>query len=142
MREYEAMIITRPDLAEADLVKMYQKWEGILALDGGEVIKKDVWGVRKLAYPIEKTSRGHYTVYDMATTQASVQELDRVLRLDENVLRSGIFKLSDDVNVEDRKVELQKLAEENAQRAAEALRDRADGDSMSARRGPPGRDFD
>ena len=136
MREYEAMIIVKPDLPEAELTKMVGKWESIIGTEGGQIIKKDTWGVRKLAYPIRKVTRGSYFVYDVATTQTNIRELDRVLKLDENVLRSLAVKLNDSVDVEVRKVELQKLAEAAAVRAAEAMRDRADGDSMSARRGP------
>ena len=135
MREYEAMIIAKPDLPEADLSKMLTRWEGIIGNEGGQIIKKDVWGARKLAYPINKLNRGVYYVYDVATTQANVAELDRILKLDENVLRSMITKLADSVDVEERKVELQKEAEAAAQRAAEAARERAEGESLSARRG-------
>jgi small subunit ribosomal protein S6 len=134
MREYEAMIIAKPDLPEAELSKMIAKVEGIMTASGGQIIKKDSWGVRKLAYPIGKSTRGLYFVYDIAATQTDVTELDRVMKLDEGVLRSLSLKLADSVDVETRKVELQKLAEAAALRAAEAARDRADGDSFSARR--------
>lgn len=138
MREYEAMIITKPDLPEAELSKMLTRWEGIIANNGGQIIRKDSWGVRKLAYPINKVTRGVYHVFDVATAQENARELERVLKLDENVLRSLIIKLADKVNVEARRVELQKQAEAAATRAAEQARERAEGDSMSARRG--GRD--
>jgi small subunit ribosomal protein S6 len=138
MREYEAMIITKPDLPEAELSKMLTRWEGIIANNGGQIIRKDTWGVRKLAYPINKVTRGAYHVFDVATEQENARELERVLKLDENVLRSLIIKLADKVNIEARRVELQKQAEAAATRAAEQARERAEGDSMSARRG--GRD--
>jgi small subunit ribosomal protein S6 len=134
MREYETMIIAKPDLPESEMSKMVAKIEGIMTSSGGQIIKKDAWGVRRLAYPIGKTTRGIYFVYDIAATQADVTELERVLKLDEAVIRSLSIKISDNVNVETRKVELQKLAEAAALRAAEAARDRADGDSFSARR--------
>ena len=136
MREYEAIIIVKPDLPEAELTKMVGRWESIIGTEGGQIIKKDSWGVRKLAYPIRKVTRGSFFVYDVATTQTNIRELDRVLKLDENVLRSLAIKLGENVDVEQRKVELAKLAEAAALRAAESMRDRADGDSMSARRGP------
>jgi small subunit ribosomal protein S6 len=137
MREYEAMIITKPDLQEAELSKMLTKWEGIITNNGGQIIRKDTWGVRKLAYPINKVTRGVYHVLDIATAQDNARELERILKLDENVLRSLIIKLADKVNVEARRVELQKQAEAAATRAAEQARERAEGDSMSARRGSP-----
>ena len=136
MREYEAIIIVKPDLPEAELTKMVGRWESIIGTEGGQIIKKDSWGVRKLAYPIRKVTRGSFFVYDVATSQTNIRELDRVLKLDENVLRSLAIKLGENVDVEQRKVELAKLAEAAALRAAESMRDRADGDSMSARRGP------
>jgi len=135
MREYEAMIIAKPDLPEAELTKMTTRWESIIGTDGGQIIRKDPWGVKKLASPIAKTTRGNYLVYDVAATQTNIKELERILKLDESVLRSMVTKLSDSVDVEQRKIELQQQAEAAAQRAAEAARDRADGDSYSARRG-------
>jgi small subunit ribosomal protein S6 len=135
MREYEAMIIAKADLPEAELSKLTSRWENIIGTDGGEIIRKDNWGVRKLAYPINKQSRGYYVVYDVATTQENIKELDRVLKLDEGVLRSMVIKLDDDVDVEVRKIELQKEVEAAALRAQEAARERAEGDSMAARRG-------
>jgi small subunit ribosomal protein S6 len=136
MREYELMIITKPDIPESELSKMISKWEGLMTSEGGQIIKKESWGVKKLAYPIKKSSRGSYLVYDAAATQANMVELDRLLGLDENVLRSMNIKLADTVDVAARKLQLQKQAEEAAQRAAEAARERADMESLSARRGP------
>lgn len=135
MREYEAMIIAKADLPEAELSKMVSKWETIIGTDGGQVVKKETWGVRRLAYPINKQTRGSYFVYDIATNQANIHELERVLKLEENVLRSMVIKLADSVNVESRRLELQKQAEAAAQRAAEAAREKAESESLGARRG-------
>lgn len=135
MREYEAMIIAKADLPEPELSKMVSKWETIIGTDGGQVVKKETWGVRRLAYPINKQNRGNYFVYDIATNQVNVHELERVLKLEENVLRSMVIKLADNVNVEARRLELQKQAEAAAQRAAEAAREKAESESLGARRG-------
>lgn len=135
MREYEALIIAKADLPEAELNKMITRWENIITHKGGQIVRKDVWGVRRLAYPINRHSRGYYFVYDVAAVAEQITELDRILKLDENVLRTMIIKLADTVNVEARRIELQKLAEAAAARAAEANRERAENESMSARRG-------
>jgi small subunit ribosomal protein S6 len=135
MREYEAMIVAKADLNEAELSKMVTKWESIIALDGGEVVKKDSWGVRRLAYPINKQVRGNYMVYDIATKSENMLELERILKLDQNVIRSMIVKLADNVNVAERRLELQKQAEEAAIKAAELAREKADAESFQARRG-------
>jgi small subunit ribosomal protein S6 len=136
MREYEAMIVAKADLPEAELTKMVSKWESIVAVDGGQIIKKDVWGPRRLSYPINKQNRGSYYVYDLATSSDNIAELSRILKIDqENVLRSIIIKLADHVDVDARRIELQKKAEEAAQKAAEAAREKAEMESMAARRG-------
>ncbi|RDB35504.1 30S ribosomal protein S6 [Spirobacillus cienkowskii] len=135
MREYEAMIIAKADLPEPELSKMVSKWEAIIGTDGGQIVKKDTWGVRRLAYPIRKQTRGNYFVYDVATAQTNIHELERILKLEENVLRSMVIKLADNVNVDARRVELQKQAEAAAQRAAEAAREKAESESLGARRG-------
>lgn len=135
MREYEAMVITKPDLPESEFTKMAARWESILGTGGGQIIRKDSWGARKLAHPINKTNRGVYTVWDVAATPEAVHEFERIIKLDENVLRGMVVKLADRVNVEQRKIELQKQAEEAAARAAEAARERAESDGFSARRG-------
>jgi small subunit ribosomal protein S6 len=140
MREYEALIIAKSDLPEAELNKMVTRWESIIGSNGGQIVRKDVWGVRRLAYPINRNSRGYYFVYDVATSAENIAELDRILKLDENILRTMIIKLADTVDIEARRIELQKLAEAAAARAAEASRERAEGDSMSARRGSSSRD--
>lgn len=134
MREYEAMIVAKADLPEADLTKMVTRWESILTSDGGQIIKKDTWGVKRLAYQINKQNRGNYFVYDVASTQANVHELERINRIDENVLRSMVIKLKDNVDVEARRVELKKLEEEAALKAAEAAREKVEVESLGARR--------
>lgn len=135
MREYEAMIVAKAELPEAELSKMVTKWESIMSNNGGQVVKKETWGIRRLAYPIQKQTRANYMVYDVATDAENIMELERVLKLDENVLRSMIIKLADTVNVEERRIELQKQAEEAALRAAEMAREKADTESFQARRG-------
>ena len=136
LREYEAMVIVKSDLPETELTKMVQRWEGIMCEDGGQIVKKENWGVKRLAYPIQKSSRGNYFVYDFASSAKSVREFERVVKVDENVIRSLVIKLNDKIDVNERKLELQRQAEAAAQNAAEAARDRADSESMSARRGP------
>lgn len=135
MREYEAMIISKIDLPEADMTKMVERWESIIGKDGGQIVKKEPWGVKRFAYPIEKQTRGNYFVYDIATTQENIRELERVLKYDENVVRSIIIKLADDVNVAERRIELQKKAEEAVRREAEMAREKTEQDVIQARRG-------
>lgn len=135
LREYEIMIIAKGDLPESDVLKLHEKWESILTRSGGQMIHKDVWGLKRFAYPIEKQSRGHYVVYDVATPVADAHELKRLLKNDENVVRSLFLRLSDKVDIEGRRTYLRQQAEAAAQRASELARERAENDSMDARRG-------
>ena len=60
--------------------------------EGGKVDKVDVWGKRRLAYEIKKNSEGIYAVVEMNCEPATVQELDRLLTLNESVLRTKVLR--------------------------------------------------
>lgn len=108
MREYEIMVITKPDLPESELNKAVERWESIMKTGGGEILKKDNWGARRLAYPIQKFTRGLYHVFNVSTPCENVKELDRVMRIDENVLRNLSLQISEQCDVNARKAELAK----------------------------------
>ncbi len=108
MREYEIMVVTKPDIPETEIAKTVERWEGIMKTGGGEILKKDNWGAKRLAYPIQKFNRGVYHVYHVATPSENVKELDRVMRIDEGVLRNVSLIIADDCVIETRKAELAK----------------------------------
>lgn len=108
LREYEITIVFNPQLSPDLFKKTSEKYEKILLADGGEVIKKDDWGVKKLGYPMKKHFRGRYVHYDLTSTPANLKEAERLLRIDENVLRYLDILISKNVDVEKRKVELAK----------------------------------
>jgi small subunit ribosomal protein S6 len=92
--------------------------------DGGEILKRDDWGSKKLAYPIKKQFRGYYVNYDFVGSPASVAEMERLMRIDDNVLRYLVVRVDEskdgNVDVEARKAELAK--QEREAREAEAKR--------------------
>ncbi len=108
LREYEITIVFNPQLSPDLFKKTSEKYEKILLADGGEVIKKDDWGVKKLGYPMKKHFRGRYVHYDLTSTPTNLKEAERLLRIDENVLRYLDVLVSKNVDVEKRKVELAK----------------------------------
>ena len=110
LREYEFTLLARADLSEADRHKVFQTYEEILGREGGQILTKDDWGTKRLAYPIKKHFKGHYCFYNFATTPANLTEAERLLRIDENVLRFMVVKTADEVDVEARKAELTKKA--------------------------------
>jgi small subunit ribosomal protein S6 len=99
--------------------KTVEKYETVLLADGGQLIKKDDWGVRKLAYPMKKQFRGRYVLYDLTCKPEHLKESERLMRIDENVLRYLNILIGENVDVEARKIELAKaeakaLAGQNA----------------------------
>jgi small subunit ribosomal protein S6 len=72
--------------------------EGIIA-DGGEVVKTDRLGLRKLAYPIRKKNEGYYVLVEFNAPADLPKELDRRLRISDNVVRHMIINLDDDKDV-------------------------------------------
>jgi small subunit ribosomal protein S6 len=108
LREYEFTFVTKTDLPDGEHTKVLGNYEDILKRAGGEILKKDDWGVKKLAYPIKEQFKGHYTMYYFASTPENIAEAERKLRIDDNVLRYLVIKTVDRVDVEKRKAELAK----------------------------------
>ena len=87
MREYELIFIVHPDLEEAAFNDIVDRVKGWITEDGGEIEKVDLWGKRRLAYPIRKLSEGQYVFMNAKMKPAFGQTLERNLRLQEPVLR-------------------------------------------------------
>lgn len=90
MTNYEVMFIIDPTLEEAKKEATIEKMKEIIAADG-EVSKVDVWGMRKLAYPIQKKNEGYYVVMEFAASTELPKELDRRMRISDNVMRHIII---------------------------------------------------
>jgi len=91
MRDYELIFIVHPDLEETafnDVVNRVKAW---VTDDGGEIVKVDLWGKRRLAYPIRKVNEGQYVLMQTRIDPDDVAELERNLRFLEPVLRHSII---------------------------------------------------
>jgi len=95
MRDYEVMTIHRPDLAEDDVEKNISALETHLTGGGAEVSKRDMWGKRRFAYEIDHLTEGYYTVVTFKGGTESVDSLDRMLSLADEVVRHKIVRLGD-----------------------------------------------
>ena len=87
MRRYETIFIASPTLTDEqsdELVKMY---EGIIAEQGGELLKTDKWGRKKLAYEVQKFSEGYYTLFEMNAGPDLIHELERRFRNNDAVIK-------------------------------------------------------
>ncbi len=87
MREYELVFIVRPDLDETAFGDIVDRVKGWITEAGGEINKTDLWGKRKLAYPIRKISEGQYVLLQTHMPPSFGVTLERNLRFLEPVLR-------------------------------------------------------
>ena len=91
MTNYELMFIINPTLEEEKKNAVVEMVQGIITNNGGEVSNVDVWGMRKLAYLIEKKAEGHYVVIDFQAGTDLPKEIDRRLRISDDVMRHMII---------------------------------------------------
>lgn len=92
MRRYELMIILDPELEEKTVGPSLDKYLSVVRNGGGTVDKVDVWGRRRLSYPIRKKNEGIYTLVDMHAAPADALELDRQLNLNESIMRTKLIR--------------------------------------------------
>ena len=92
MRQYEIMIILDLSQDERTVAPSLDKFLEVVRNENGKVEKVDIWGKRRLAYPINKKDEGIYAVIDLTCESATVQELDRLLNLSDDVLRTKVLR--------------------------------------------------
>ncbi len=97
MRMYETIFIVQPDLSDEELKGLAAKVQEVIASKKGDFKKLEDWGLRKLAYPINKVARGRYYYLRFDGSSALIAELERRLRLDDKVLRYQSVKLEKEV---------------------------------------------
>ena len=93
MRAYELMIIVDPGVDDAGQKAVLARVGELVEAGGGTVATTDLWGRRRLAYPIQKKLEGIYSVLEISTTASNLDETDRFLRLADDVLRHKIIRL-------------------------------------------------
>jgi small subunit ribosomal protein S6 len=88
MRNYEVVYIFHPALEEGDVDDRLERFHGLVTgTDGAEVTEVDHWGVRQLAYRIDDQTQGYYAVAQFTAEPDSLREFERILKLDEQLLR-------------------------------------------------------
>jgi small subunit ribosomal protein S6 len=90
--KYELMFIADPELDERGLKKLTEQYLELVTNEGGSLEEPDYWGRRKLAYEIDGKSEGNYVVVKYSCEPAVNAELDRVLNLNESVIRTKILR--------------------------------------------------
>jgi small subunit ribosomal protein S6 len=134
MRRYETIFILRPDLGEPAQKEAVKRFEGLIASNGGELIDTEDWGFRELSYRIKGEQRGFYVRLDYGGSGATMNEVERNLKLSDVVLRYLSVLVGDAVDPAAARSELatqrQKAAEARA--AAEAARAAAEAARLAA----------
>ena len=93
MNHYETVFILTPVLSEPQMKEAVEKFKGILTDNGATIVNEENWGMRKLAYPIQKKSTGFYTLIEFDAEPTIVKILETAFRRDEKVLRFLTFHL-------------------------------------------------
>src|SRR3954447_3670052 len=86
-RIYEELFILRPDITDEEIAPVIEQLRGVVTQAGGTVDKEERWGVRKLAYKIEKRSEGYYVLLQFTAPTTTVKEIERRLRVNDAVLK-------------------------------------------------------
>ena len=87
LRPYEILVILDPRSTDEEVAALLTQLDEQLKTLGGDVVKMENWGKRRLAYDIRKQREGTYAVFEVSAEPATVKEFERQLRLNENVLR-------------------------------------------------------
>lgn len=100
MRRYELIFIVQPDLSEEEVKTVSEKYLQIISAQKGSVIKTEDWGKRRLAYDINKQSKGTYVLVDFYGPGSMIREIERNLKIDDKILKFLTVKVKDFFNPE------------------------------------------
>ena len=93
MNQYETVFILTSVLSEEQMKEAVAKFETILTNNGAEIVFKNFWGMRKLAYPIQKKSTGFYQLIEYKAEGSVIETLETELKRDERIIRFLTVKL-------------------------------------------------
>jgi small subunit ribosomal protein S6 len=99
MRRYEWLVLLDPELPDDDIQAFTQRYDQLIKNSSGEVIKVEDWGVKKLAYLVEKKDKGRYILFDFVGLPVLIAEMERQLKIAEEVLKFISVKLADSVDL-------------------------------------------
>jgi small subunit ribosomal protein S6 len=84
---YENVFIARQDISGAQVDALADGFTQLIAEQGGEIKKREYWGLRNLAYRMKKNRKGHYVLFNIDAPAPAIAELERTMRINEDVLR-------------------------------------------------------
>ncbi|MFI3306497.1 MAG: 30S ribosomal protein S6 [Rikenellaceae bacterium] len=92
MNNYETVFIVTPVLSEAQAVEVADKFQGVITENGGQIENRENWGLKKLAYPIQKKTTGFYFLIEFSGEGDLIEKLETQFRRDERIIRFLTFK--------------------------------------------------
>ena len=93
LNQYETVFILTPVLSDVQMKETVQKFKDLILESGGEVINEESWGLRKLAYPIQKKTTGFYNLFEFKAEPEFIAKIETAYRRDERVIRFLTFKM-------------------------------------------------
>ncbi len=111
---YEHVMIARQDLSNSQAESLVEHFGTVLADNGGNVVESEYWGVKTMAYKINKNRKGHYAFLKSDAPATAVQEMERLMRLHDDVMRVLTIKV--DEHAEGPSVQMQKRDERDNRR--------------------------
>ena len=97
MNRYETVFIMTPVLSAEQVAETVEKYRATIARNGGKILHEDAWGLRKLAYPIQKKSTGFYFLFEFEAEKNNViADMELLMKRDERVLRFLTVKMDAD----------------------------------------------
>jgi small subunit ribosomal protein S6 len=95
MAFYEGVFIARQDASAAQVDGLQDTLASLIEENGGKVTKREYWGLRNIAYRMKKNRKGHYVLFNIDAPSAAIDEFDRQLRLNEDVLRHLVVRVDE-----------------------------------------------
>ncbi len=93
LNQYETVFIATPVLSDGQLKELVTKFRGVITENGGEIVHEEDWGLRKLAYPIQKKSTGFYHMIEFKAPGQLIDTLEVQYRRDERIIRFLTFRM-------------------------------------------------
>ncbi|WP_414471201.1 30S ribosomal protein S6 [Microvirga sp. M2] len=92
---YEHIFMARQDVTPQQVEAMVDQYKGVIEQNGGSIEKTEMWGVKSLAYRIKKNRKAHFTMFNLNAPAAAVAEMERQMRINEDILRFMTIKVEE-----------------------------------------------
>jgi len=92
---YEHVFLARQDISSQQVEALVDQYKGVIESNGGSVAKTELWGVKTLAFRIKKNRKAHFTMFNIEAPHAAVAEMERQMRINEDILRFMTLKVEE-----------------------------------------------